>query len=263
MKEEDEIRFPRHPMDSLIQIYDCHENWTELEENYDEEKGSVVNREMYIEAKEYVYNLLLRAGDNWQHILSHDVLEMDPYNTFFTFLYEFVPEQQAIHVEYLGLFFSYIWQQVYRCFGWNACKKLPKKVFTLLRELETSRCVPINSNEKENEIEHISFTAKLNNETTKSIIKKAIDNKWIKVEGFHLMWLGPDSKKSKAQLAYFCGKIFGYRYDEARCKNIGNKVPYIELEKLFNVSRLDVALQQVSAAKGKQKWRKIIDSIML
>ena len=78
MKDEKETKLPRHPIDSLTQIYEYHENWIDLEEHYDEEAALVVNKEMFQEAKEYVFNLLLRAGDNWRHILSYDVLVPSP-----------------------------------------------------------------------------------------------------------------------------------------------------------------------------------------
>ena len=247
-------------MDSLAQIYEYHENWTALEENYDEKAALVVNKEMFVEAKNYVYNLLLRAGNNWRNILSHDVLDLDPYNDYYSFIYEFVPEQHKIRVEYISLWFYYIWQQIYRCYGWEDCKKLPPEVFTMLRELNAYGYQPIKGDN--NLGDEIPLTIKLNTETAKVAFKNAIDKGWIKKVGGHLMWLGPDSKKNKAQLAYFCGKIYGYRYDEDNLKNVGNRVPYKRLESIFNVSRLDVALKQVYEAIRIQKWRKVIDSII-
>ena len=260
MKDEKETKLPRHPIDSLTQIYEYHENWVDLEEHYDEEAALVVNEEMFQEAKEYVYNLLLRAGDNWRHILSCDVLELDPYNDYFSFLYEYVPEQHKIRVEYISLWFYYIWKQIYRCFGWEECKKLPPKVFNLLRELNAYGYIPIKDEENKNG--EISLEEKLNTDTAKVAFKRAIDKGWIKKTGTHLMWLGSDDKKNKAQLAYFCGRIYGYRYDENKFANVGKKIPYKALENLFNVSRLDVALKQVYDSKKKQKWRKEIDDIM-
>gem|GEM_PF-5858925 len=57
----------------------------------------------------------------------------------------------------------------------------------------------------------------------------------------------------KARLAYFCRQTF----NPDGC----SPVPYKMLEQLFNVTRLDVALDQAMNAKRPQKWRGKIDEL--
>ena len=64
----------------------------------------------------------------------------------------------------------------------------------------------------------------------------------------------------KAELAYFVGKLYGYKYDVSLFDgNTGSSVSYKDMEKLFGVTRLDRALKQVYEATKPQPWRDIID----
>ena len=98
----------------------------------------------------------------------------------------------------------------------------------------------------------------LNSDESIRIIQKAIDSGLIEKTNTGLKWLPIGGKSGKAQLAYFCGKLCGYK-DGGFRGNVGNRVSYEALEKLFNVSRLDRALKQVYEVKHPQYWRKIID----
>lgn len=91
---------------------------------------------------------------------------------------------------------------------------------------------------------------------------KAIEKGWmqLKLDG-SIVWLGFGNRPSKAQLAYLCAKVYGYRYTTDR-GNIGDRVPYEALERLFNVTRLDRATQQVFESSKPQLWRKQIDGII-
>lgn len=98
----------------------------------------------------------------------------------------------------------------------------------------------------------------LNSYETIKIIQRAIDTGLMEKTDTGLKWLPINGKSRKAQLAYFCGKLCGYKYGGYR-GNRGDRVPYEALEKLFNVSRLDRALIQVYEARHPQYWRKKID----
>ena len=56
----------------------------------------------------------------------------------------------------------------------------------------------------------------------------------------------------KASLGYFFTKIYG----------ISERIPYKNIEKLFNVTRLDRAVSQLNEAKKPQKWRIEIDKLI-
>ena len=90
---------------------------------------------------------------------------------------------------------------------------------------------------------------------------KAIGKGWMKKrsDGGYI-WLGTDGKGKKAQLAYLCAKIYGYKYSPNN-GNKGNNVPYEDLERLFEVKRLDRAVPQAFEAKKPQLWRETIDEI--
>ena len=102
----------------------------------------------------------------------------------------------------------------------------------------------------------------LNTQKAQNTFAKAIAKGWMRqrIEG-GFEWLGIDGKKSKAQLAYLCAKVYGYQYKAGR-GNVGDNVPYDALERLFDVTRLDRAMQQVFEAKRPQRWRQKIDQII-
>lgn len=104
----------------------------------------------------------------------------------------------------------------------------------------------------------------LNTLTAQVIFGKAIFEGWMRKTSWGFEWLGIDGKKgvgSKGQLAYLCGRVYGYKYGNTFSGNVGDRVPYEALQALFNVSRLDRALRQVYEAKKEQPWRGKIDGL--
>lgn len=91
------------------------------------------------------------------------------------------------------------------------------------------------------------------------IFQRAIDAKMIEKTATGLKWLQMGHTGWKSQLAYFGGKLYGYKYSVYG--NIGGRVNYEGLEKLFGVTRLERALRQAHEAKKPQWWRKKIDAI--
>ena len=75
-------------------------------------------------------------------------------------------------------------------------------------------------------------------------------------------WEGiPETRGRVAQLAYICGKIYGFKYSDKQGRNVGAAFPDSELSKLFNVEDLGKQLVQVYQAVNKQKWRAVIDKL--
>lgn len=102
----------------------------------------------------------------------------------------------------------------------------------------------------------------LNTQKAQKTFAKAIAKGWIvRIPDGGFEWLGTDRKGSKAQLSYLCAKVYGYQYNVTK-GNVGENVPYEALERLFNVTRLDRAMQQTFEAKKPQLWRGTIDQII-
>lgn len=101
----------------------------------------------------------------------------------------------------------------------------------------------------------------LNTGLAPMVFPKAIERGWMKKTTGGAKWLGTDGNASKAQLAYFCGRAYGYELNSKVNGNAGGHVPYEALQRYFNVTRLDRSLKQCYEAKKEQPWRKIIDSI--
>lgn len=93
------------------------------------------------------------------------------------------------------------------------------------------------------------------------IFKRAIDKGRIKKTSTGLKWVQIGEKGKRAQVAYFCGRLYGY--EDGGISNVGERVSYKECELLFGESRLDRALRQVYEAKKPQIWRKEIDSLFI
>lgn len=106
-----------------------------------------------------------------------------------------------------------------------------------------------------------SLPDSLNTEIARKVFGKAIANGWMSKTASGYKWRGIDGKASKAQLAYLCGKVYGYQYGNTYSGNVGDRVPYEALQALFSITRLDRALRQANEAKKPQRWRQIIDSL--
>lgn len=108
----------------------------------------------------------------------------------------------------------------------------------------------------------LNLPDEVNTPKAQKTFAKAIEKGWMKERpegGFE--WKGFGKRPSKAQLSYLCAKIYGYQYS-VRNGNVGDNVPYEALERLFNVTRLDRAIQGVFEAKKPQLWRQQIDQII-
>mgnify|MGYP006988863698 CR=1 FL=1 len=108
----------------------------------------------------------------------------------------------------------------------------------------------------------VELCDKLNTQKARKTFGLAIAKGWIEQQpegGFE--WIGFGKAGNKAKLAYLCAQVYGYQYTANR-GNMGNNVPYDALGRLFNVTRLDRAMQQVFEAKKPQLWRRQIDKII-
>ncbi len=72
-------------------------------------------------------------------------------------------------------------------------------------------------------------------------------------------WIGTDNKGINAELAYFLGKVYKYKYTISG--NAGENFPEKTLNKMFNTNRLYSSLTQVYNAQKPQRWRSQIDSL--
>ena len=72
-------------------------------------------------------------------------------------------------------------------------------------------------------------------------------------------WLGTGRKPCTAELAYFLGRVYNYKYTISG--NAGENFPEESLNKLFGVSRLYSSLTQVYNAQKPQRWRSQIDEM--
>ena len=72
-------------------------------------------------------------------------------------------------------------------------------------------------------------------------------------------WLGTGRKPCTAELAYFLGRVYNYKYTITG--NAGEDFPEESLNKLFGVKRLYSSLTQVYNAQKPQRWRSQIDEM--
>lgn len=88
-------------------------------------------------------------------------------------------------------------------------------------------------------------------EREKKYFAKAIQAGLMGKDGNSYIWL--HNNGLKASLGYFINRVFN--------PNGTDQIPYQRMENLFNVSRLDTAIDQALTAKKPQKWRKEIDTL--
>jgi hypothetical protein len=72
-------------------------------------------------------------------------------------------------------------------------------------------------------------------------------------------WIGTGKKPCRAELAYFLGKVYNYKYTITG--NAGENFPEESLNSLFGATRLYSSLTQVYNAQKPQRWRSRIDAI--
>ena len=94
----------------------------------------------------------------------------------------------------------------------------------------------------------VKLPDELNTPSAEEYFNKALSLGWMEKTEAGFKW-----KKSKAELAYFCEKIY--------CPNQQGRFPETALNKLFNVTRLQSALSKVYDAIKEQSWKHTIDNI--
>lgn len=99
----------------------------------------------------------------------------------------------------------------------------------------------------------------INTKRAQTYFQKAIDNGLLRLENGRFSWNQIGKRGAKAQLAYFCGKVF--EYEHSISGNVGTSFPEEELNELFGVKKMQSSLQQVHEAKNKQQWRRRIDEL--
>ena len=115
-------------------------------------------------------------------------------------------------------------------------------------------------NDDPDEDNEIKLPKELDTAMARKYFSIAIRNGYMAKNGennYH--WYGTGDKGILSQLAYFCGKVYGYRYTISG--NSGQNFPEDSLNKLFGVTRLYSSLTQVYNAKKIQRWRSKIDSL--
>ena len=100
----------------------------------------------------------------------------------------------------------------------------------------------------------------INTTRAQQLFQKAIDRGYMKYENGHFRWIGVGRTGHKSQLAYFLGRVYGYRHSVSG--NTGTEFPTDELNALFGETKLYDLLVQVHTAQKIQKWRALIDDIL-
>ena len=99
----------------------------------------------------------------------------------------------------------------------------------------------------------------LDTQRAKTYFQKAIDNGLLKLENGKFSWIQIGNRGGKSQLAYFCGKVYGYKHSING--NVGTSFPEEDLNALFGIKRMQSLLQQIYKATNKQSWRQKIDEL--
>lgn len=92
----------------------------------------------------------------------------------------------------------------------------------------------------------------LNTDRTKEIFAKAVEAGYMEKTATGYKWLY--NSGSKASLAYFIMQVFS--------PDNTKQIPFKALGQLFDVTRLDRALDQATTAKKPQQWRGAIDNLL-
>ncbi len=98
----------------------------------------------------------------------------------------------------------------------------------------------------------------LNTKLAREAFGKAIERGWMEKSSNGYKWLGFDGKAELAKLAYFCGKIYGYKHLSKNNQNTAG-LPWHDLEDLFKVKNLQSSNYGVYERTKIQSWRNIVD----
>lgn len=96
----------------------------------------------------------------------------------------------------------------------------------------------------------------------KTCFQRAVTRGWMIFENGKYSWCGvkqkPSGKPSKSELAYFLGKVYGFKYEDGN--NCGTKLPADELNKYFGFNKsVTDTLLQLYRSNNEQPFRSIID----
>lgn len=105
----------------------------------------------------------------------------------------------------------------------------------------------------------VTLPAVLDTNEFKKYLSLAKEKGLIKNVDGKLEWIQIGDRSGSSQLAYFLGRVFGYKHSVNG--NIGNEFPGDELDELFGVKRIYRLLVQVHSASKPQKWRRKIDEL--
>jgi hypothetical protein len=113
--------------------------------------------------------------------------------------------------------------------------------------------------EEPEEGDDINLPKDLDTPRARIFFPKAIEKQYMAIEKGKFHWIGTNDKGNISELAYFCGKVYNYKYTISG--NAGEDFPEESLNKLFGVKRLYSSLTQVYNAQKPQRWRSLIDSL--
>lgn len=97
----------------------------------------------------------------------------------------------------------------------------------------------------------------------KQCFEKAVEKRWMTFENGKYSWCGikpkPSGKPNKSELAYFLGKVYGYKFENGN--NVGARLPASELDEYFGFGGKGVndTLLQLYRAGNEQEYRSTID----
>jgi hypothetical protein len=100
----------------------------------------------------------------------------------------------------------------------------------------------------------------LNTPRARKYFARAIELQYMEpAEDGRYRWTGTGRKPCTAELAYFLGRVYNYKYTING--NAGENFPEESLNALFGVKRLYSSLTQVYNAQKPQRWRSMIDDM--
>ena len=106
----------------------------------------------------------------------------------------------------------------------------------------------------------------LDTDRARAAFAAALEKGWMIKNGNGYEWRGVDGKGSIAQFAYFCGRIYGYKWGYKSTiygGNDGEHIPWEALQALFSTKgNLHKSISQVYNSKKPQPWRSLIDAIL-
>lgn len=105
--------------------------------------------------------------------------------------------------------------------------------------------------------EELSLPDNLNTMRAQTYFKKAIDKGYFKQENNKVIWVGIGNNSGDTCLAYFLGKVYGYKHSESG--NIGKSIPDKALTIYFGVTCIQHLIRQAYKSQKVQKWRSKVD----